>query len=350
MYSRPDHTNHKLYCYSAKEVGSVINAMVLYRLHFPGEKKALEIAEKAANYLIENSENAGKPLEYFPQVYEGEELSAARFSDEIIITEPSSTAMSYLSLYELNKNEKYFLAALNIANTYQKIQLENGSWFIRIKKDNGKPATQELCIPIQIVNFLEELIDNYGFVKYQFTVDRAIAWIWNNPMQTYNWSGQFEDVEAQKPHLNLTKYEASWFAQYLFKNEKNSHNSVSLATELLAFCEDQFIVLENPKIYDNWGTSSGNWKTPAVLEQYTCYVPIDASASQLIESYLSAYAAIQDKIYYEKAKALANSLVNAQEENGRIPTFWAYGFTEFWNNCMVSDLQMLNKLVKSTIE
>lgn len=344
--AKPDHRNHQLYCYSALEVGSVINSMILYHKHFPNDEKSIQIAQTAADYLIKNSEKIGKPLEFFPQIYEGKELSANRFSDEMIITEPSSTAISYLELYEITKNEKYFNAAVNIAKTYKKNQLENGTWNIRIEKNTGKPTTDELCIPIRIADFMDILVNKYNLSEFEQVKAKAINWIWENPMKTYNWTGQFEDVEAQKMYANLTKYEASWFAQYLFKNSDKDSNYIKLGKELVAFCEDQFVVWQNPKIYDTWGNSSKSWRTPSVLEQYACYVPIDASLVQMIDTFLSAFTATKEQIYYEKAIALANSIVNAQDENGKIATFWASGFHEFWNNCMVSDLQMLNRIIE----
>ena len=45
------------------------------------------------------------------------------------------------------------------------------------------------------------------------TIDSAIQWIWEIPMITFNWTGQFEDVAANKPYQNLSKYEASGLAQ-----------------------------------------------------------------------------------------------------------------------------------------
>ena len=166
-------------------------------------------------------------------------------------------------------------------------------------------------------------------------------------MITFNWTGQFEDVAAHKPYQNLSKYEASGFAQYLLINIKKDTTYIQLAKELIAFCEDQFVVWEKPGIYDNWGNSSDRWHTPAVLEQYMCYVPIDASAVQMINTFYLAFEKTQDPIYREKAIALASSLVNSQNENGMIPTFWVPGFEEFWNNCMVSSLTMLEKLAVS---
>gem|GEM_PF-5217539 len=61
----------------------------------------------------------------------------------------------------------------------------------------------------------------------------------------------------------------------------------------------------------------------------------------MINTFYLAYKKTNEIIYYEKALALANSLVNTQKDDEMIPTFWVPGFTEFWNNCMVSSLTML---------
>ncbi|KAF0218040.1 MAG: hypothetical protein FD178_274 [Ignavibacteria bacterium] len=341
---KPNHESHKLYCYSALEVGSVINAMILYNKYFPNNDTSLIIARKAADYLITNSEPKGVALEHFPQVYEGNNLTAGKFAKEVIMTEPASTGKSYLDLFDVTRDEKYLNAAKNIANTYCKTQLSSGTWNIRIDKATGLPTTEEFCVPINIVNFLSVMVNKYHFSQYKANIDLAINWIWENPMKTYNWSGQFEDVGAVKPYQNLSKYEASWFAQYLLENSGNDDEYITQAKELIAFCEDQFVVWENPKMYDNWGNSTNQWHTPAVLEQYKCYVPIDASAVQMIITFYKAYKTTNEPIYREKAIALANSVVNTQKENGMIPTFWVPGFDEFWNNCMVSSLTMLDNI------
>lgn len=342
--SQPNHRLHPIYCYSALEVGSVINAMVLYHRHFPENESSIIIARKAADYLISQSEAGEAPLAGFPQVYEGDQLAAARFHDEIILTEPAATAQSYLLLFDETGDSTYLGAALRIADAYKKTQLENGTWPIRLSKTTGLPTTQVLCIPMKIINFLQLLVENYHFAEYQQMIDPAISWTFENPVKTFDWTGQFEDVEAVKPYQNLTKYEASWFAQYLLKHYESTTKQFELAKQLINFCEDQFVVWEQPAIYDNWGNSSQNWHVPAVLEQYNCYVPIDASAVQMIDTYYLAWQKTGNYLYLEKAKTLANSLVNTQEEDGRIPTFWAGGFDEFWNNCMVSSLMMLEKM------
>ena len=341
---KPDHNKYKLYCYSALEVGSVVDAMLLFNKYFPQNDTSLFIASKAADYLIAKSEPQGTPLEFFPQIYEGSDMFAGTFQEEVMMKAPASTGMSFLALYDRTGEQKYLNAAVQIADTYFKTQLPSGTWYIRINKETGKPATEEQGIPINIVNFLSVLVDKYQYSKYQGTIDSAIQWIWDNPMKTFNWTGQFEDVAAHKPYQNLSKYEASGFAQYLLNNIQKNSTYIQLAKELIAFCEDQFVVWESPGMYDNWGNSSDRWHTPAVLEQYMCYVPIDASAVQIINTYYLAYEKTNESIYREKAIALANSMVNSQNKNGMIPTFWVPGFEEFWNNCMVSSLTMLERL------
>ncbi|HBY52981.1 MAG TPA: hypothetical protein DEH15_11125 [Marinilabiliales bacterium] len=341
----PDHGHHKLYCYSALEVGSVVNGMLLYNRHYPRNDTSISIACKAADYIILNAEPEGSPLAFFPKVYEGTNMFAGNYKGEIIMTEPASTGLSFLALYDRTGEMKYLNYAVRIADTYSKTQLESGTWYIRIYKENGIPASEELCIPINIVNFLTLLVEKYKFPKYQSVMESALSWIWENPMKTYNWSGQFEDVAALKPYQNLSKYEASWFAQYLIRHSESDTNYVALAKELTAFCEDQFVVWEKPGIYDNWGNSSERWRVPAVLEQYQCYVPIDASVVQMIHTFYSIYLRTDEPIYLHKAIALANSLVNSQLDNGMIPTFWVPGFEEFWNNCMVSSLTLLERLI-----
>jgi maltose/maltodextrin transport system substrate-binding protein len=343
----PDHQEYNLYCYSSKLVGSVIDAMLLYNSYFPENDTAIVIACNAADYLISKAEPAGSPLEYFPQVYEGQNLAARSFGEEIIIAQAAQTGKSFLALYDKTNEIKYLKSAINIADAYLKTQLPSGTWYIRMYKKNGKPVTEELCIPIEIAGFLSLLVNKYEQPQYQKVIDSSLKWVWDNPMKTFNWTGQFEDVAAYKSYNNLTKYEASWFAQYLLKNKAIDTSYVRLAKELIAFCEDQFVVWENPGMYDNFKNSTSRWQAPSVLEQYMCYVPIDASASQMIETFYCAYKNTSEKIYREKAIALTNSLINSQKADGMIPTFWVPGFLEFWNNCMFKSLQTIEMMIYS---
>ena len=262
--------------------------------------------------------------------------------------EPAVTATIFLHLFDATNDPQYFQAAINIADTYAKNQLPNGTWYIRINKESGEPASPTLCIPIGIVDFISILIDTYHQEQYRGMIQPAINWIMDNPVKTFDWTGQFEDYAAASPYENLTKYEAAWFAQYLLEHQNEDDTYVPLAKELLAFCEDQFIFWETPEIYDSWGTLGNRWIVPCVAEQYQGYVPVDASSDHMISTFLKAYKYLGDPIYLEKAIALANTIVNIQHEDGKIPTFLTPTLPEFWHNCMVASLMMLEEMTNSS--
>ncbi len=307
---------------------------------------ALVIAKKTADYIIANTEAADAPLAHFPQTYEGEGATARHYNDQIIMMEPAMTGPFLLNMYKKTNDKKYYNAAIKIADTYQKTQLSSGTWYIRVYKETGKPASDVLCIPINIARFLTILIEDYNLKKYKPTADRAIKWVLENPVKTYNWTGQFEDIRAAKPYQNHTKYEAGWTAWYLFDHQDENPSYLETAKELVAFCEDQFVLWEDVVFYDHRTIKTTHWHTPCAMEQYFCYVPIDASATMMIKTFYKAYEATGDIMYREKAITLTNSIVNVQKENGLIPTFWTESIKENWLNCMIKSARTLDFMDK----
>lgn len=338
----PDHHAMQFYCYSSKVVGAVIDAMLLYDKYFPSDS-AILIARKAADYLIKEAELAGAPLEYFPQTYEGENLTAREFKNEILMTEPAWTAGSYLDLYERTNEKKYYDAAIRIADTYVASQLPSGTWYTRVDKRTGKPTASALCIPNNIITLFSRLANRYQLSQYRENCQSAEQWIMENPIKTFNWEGQFEDVGVAQQYQNLTHFEPARVAMRLL--DSTADKAKSLAAELIAFCEDQFIVWEKPDLYDDRNTLANEWAAPAALEQYHCFLPIDGSTDHMIFLFCKAYDKTANPIFLAKATALANTIVNCQWENGRIPTFlYPLRKQNFWPNCMVYSLQMLEKM------
>ena len=341
---KPDHKEYPLYCYPAKISGTLIYGMLMYHKYFPENDTSMVIARKAADYLMKSSEPAGSPLAGFPQVYEGDALTAGRFSKELIMMQPAETGEVFLYLYEATRDQQYLDYAIHIADTYAKNQLQNGTWYIRINKETGRPVSEVLCIPIGIINFLTRLIDKYHQEQFRPIIGPAVTWIMNNPVKTYDWTGQFEDYAAASPYENLTKYEAAWFAQYLLENKDKDASYEGLARELIAFCEDQFVFWEKPDIYDSFGTLANRWAVPCTAEQYQGYVPVDASSDHMVNTYLKAYKILGEPIFLEKSKALANTIVNIQDEIGKVPTFLTPALPEFWLNCMIASLMMFEEM------
>jgi mannose/cellobiose epimerase-like protein (N-acyl-D-glucosamine 2-epimerase family) len=78
-----------------------------------------------------------------------------------------------------------------------------------------------------------------------------------------------------------------------------------------------------------------HWKTPTALEQYDYYTPIDASMGDMIGAFAAAYKATGNRLYLEKARALADNITRHQREDGTIPTYFDSRKGSDWVNCMV---------------
>ena len=86
------------------------------------------------DFLMGISEPEGKPYACFPPTYykdyqtlsKGMFTRAKEFHGQLMMTYPASVADIYLSLFDATKDQKYFGAAVKIANTYLKTQLPSG--------------------------------------------------------------------------------------------------------------------------------------------------------------------------------------------------------------------------------
>lgn len=317
----PDIVAYNLYCYPSKNIGAVTEIMLEYsKISKQDHDQALQIAINAAEYLINISEPKGAPLEFFPPTYAGEQRTSKAYSNQFMTIYPAHTASTYLDLFDVTQDIKYKEAALRIAATYKKLQEPSGTWKLKLWRD-GSPVTNNECIPVGIIRFLDRLESQYNIKEYMEVKNNAFDWIFNNPLKTYNWSGQFEDIAPVEPYKNLSKDEASGFAIYLFERVDENENFIQIADELLRFCEDQFIIWEKPMPQKQYNVEE--WITPCVLEQYSCYEPINASVANMMEAYLAGYKATKNEVYKAKAIELANAVTLAQHpDTGRYPTYW----------------------------
>ncbi|HAZ03047.1 MAG: hypothetical protein A2W90_17395 [Bacteroidetes bacterium GWF2_42_66] len=347
----PDST-YELYCYPAKIIGAITESMLLFsKLSPEHEKAALSIAKNAAKYLISISEPKGAPLEFLPPTYAGEARTAKNFKDQFMMIYPAKIALTYLDLFDITQENEFKDAAVRIAETYLKLQLPSGTWKLKLRKD-GSPVTDNDCIPLDIIQLFDRLVDQYRLQTCQASRDRAFSWIMDNPVITFDWSGQFEDIAPLEPYKNLSKDEASALAVYLFGRSDENDGYTELAEELLRFCEDQFVIWENPMPQKQYNVSE--WITPCVLEQYSCYEPINASASNMMESFLKAYEVTGKAIYLAKAVELANAMTVAQiPENGRYPTYWQLNERRIegsgwidWLNCTSYSAKIMFKMAE----
>ena len=124
----------------------------------------------------------------------------------------------------------------------------------------------------------------------------------------------------------------------------------------MRFVEDQFVIWGRyaPRCR-NWEYSDC-WESPAGLEQYEWYVPVDGSTAAIATAFMAVYELTGDKLWYEKACTLADMITRMQnEETGLIPTQW---ITEnpktkvwnFWINCHLGTARNMYRLWEITGE
>lgn len=337
---------YELYCYPAKIIAALIEAMVAHAAlteQAQERTNALEIARASADWLIANSQPAGMPLEYLPPTYWGSKRTAATYKGQNMMIYPPEAALSYLKLYDATQDAKYRNAALNIAVTLRALQLPGGSWYLKIWESNGLPVTANIAIP---EGYFEELFQRAaqltGDAAYTACAAATRQYTMQGPFVSYNWEGQFEDMQPTPPYENLEKGKPAEFSSYLFALSANDPTLLPQARELLAWCEDQFTVWSQPLTH----LDSANWQMPCALEQYHYYTPIDASSADMIRAFANAYAVTREPVYLEKAKAMADTVTRMQRTDGTIPTYFdsrASTGTD-WLNCMVFAARALMRL------
>lgn len=348
----PDYVNYR---YPAKIMSALIVGAVTHARLKPGTDDAVRSTKLAgiiADYLI--SINYPKssfwpdfpPTYYGPRIGKNPQSHMQLFNNLTIMGADAGNA--YLDLYDLNGDKKYLEAAKKIADTYVKTQMENGTWYLYVNHETGKPTAENLAIPTAVINYFERLQRDYQVKGLELSAQKALAWTMNNPAKTFDWQAQFEDVKAAPPFRRLSREQSCDLAIYLFRKNEN----IPLAEELTRFSEDQFVIWEQAdtsyvvkKDNPNPGWYAKNWITPSVHEQYGFWMPVNRSAGIMIETYWQAYHATKKDIYLAKAKSIANAITLVQEaNNGDYPTMFISTPWNLWLNSTVYPAKVMMDL------
>ena len=382
-------------CYPAKMDSALIEMCLAYAGIRPERKaEAMKFACTLCDYLMSVSEPAGAPLAHLAPTYLsgfGHPVADA-YCAQTMMLEPVKVVMASLRLSQALRREnpalakKYLDYAENGAATLAKHQLPDGSWYLRLALKTGRPPelvksgeTSELrfqegvdlrqnrVFPLSFATMFDALAEETGKDAYRQAAKRALDYVLREggPMATYNWEGQFEDGPPTPPYMNLSKHPACDCAIYLLQKFPDDPKRVAEARELARFAEDQFVLWELPvrrdgaimspatcpRIGENkpfaWNLSTcRSWHVPGALEQYDCYNPIDASNAKLVRTFLALYRVTKNPLDLEKARAMADSIVNMTPENGDLPTHWRgkWSEQENWTNCMLHAADALVEL------
>lgn len=355
-----------LYRYPSKIIGGAAAVLAVYAAQSPPPSdaaEALQAARRAADYLLDMSFPETHLWAFHPPLYHltmfRELLKQHRGESQYMTFGGAESGMYYLDVYAATKDTKYRDAAVRIAETYAKRQSPDGSWPMFVAPKDGTLLTENLLIPTLVIQFLDQLDGVTGDHRFDAVRERALAWIMKNPVRTWNWQGQFEDVEPLPPYENLTKHDAGDFAMHLLRTTPNDPEKRALALDLLRFAEDQFVMWAQPPAASpknqnpdgEAGARSKQWMLPCVLEQYRCYSPVCASSAKLIRMYLAAHRATGDILHLEKAKALAGTLTLTQSNPktpGRYQTWLMQNPGPMWFNCELLAIRAMQELAAAT--
>lgn len=320
-HDEPD-MSFKHYTYACKTISGLINVECLVAENIPSlREEAIKIAKKAASFLIANGQGPDKALAYFPPTYYKGLIASAKKENQgrTMALEALAAATSYLNLYDVTEEDMYLKQALHIADTYRKIQNEDGSFPVKVDYETGEPYTGSHAMLHPVVRFYRRLENKYGVKDYHDVLARAEKWMNTFAEEKFDLESQFEDVNIGgiKPYQNLTNCTAAPYATYLLTGENPSKEDISLALDLIRFSEDQFVH------WDVWPDSCGVRPevVPNVHEQYKYEMGTISSVGNVANAMLDYYLITGDELFYAKAKALIDGITVLQDlRTGRIPT------------------------------
>jgi len=339
--------SYKHNTYANKTIGNTVSVEAKLAQYFPEYREdAIAIAKNAAQFLIDQSRPEGESLAYFPPTYYGGLVASSRDWNigKVMTMDPCYAATGFLDLYDVTGEQKYFDQAIHIADTYVSIQRPDGSFPIKCFLETGEPVNAACAMLHPLLNYIRRLERQYGIHTYDSMRDKAQKWMNEVAIETFDLTGQFEDVNVEDVHpfQNLTNCTAAPYASYLLKGTP-SPKEIEDARDLIRMSEDQFVHWNSLPEANGIRRLFG----PCVFEQHRYQTPVDNSSCNVANAYLDLYEKTGDKLAYAKAKALIDALTVAQfVTNGCAPTTLDYRDPQkdkgrtFWLNCSVATINI----------
>ncbi len=297
---------------------SFIFAFLNYAEMFPAASNAVKARKQAGEYgdwLLEHRHPEKYACSLFPYSTIGNgEYRGGCEDSAVTLFRGARVGDAMLALHRISADEKYLDYARHLGAVFARMQKDDGSWPYRVDPETGRVMEEYTSSAIAPARFLEDLGHRLSTGEFAAAVAKAVDWTLNNPVRTFLWQGQYEDVAKQPPFKNLENWDVNETIRHLAFHAPDNAQYMEIAGKLNAFIEDQFVV---------WAEEDGFVKcpTPSVLEQYVCYQPMEVHTGNWLFSLLALYERTHEVTFLDRAIAAGNAVVRGQYESGAFSTW-----------------------------
>jgi len=298
----------------------------------PRAEEALTIAERIGRYMIRTRTPADWAYPHMPVTHAGDPGRPW-----MQVHRACWMGRAWLELAEATGRKEFLDAAMKLADTLKATQRAEGTWPFRVEAKTGKVVTDYTSDQASAIRLLDALVRLHGRKDLAAVRDRAVKWMLAHPVRTNRWQNQWDDVTPNVPFRNLQHCDAVLLGLYLLDHATGETGYVRVAEKLLRYVEDQFVLWEN--------SYNPLLVAPGVKEQYRCYVTIDFHAAHYARFCLAMHRATGERVYLQKARAMADTLTVVQHPSGFYPTWMrtsppkkpgelgAVHYGNIWLNC-----------------
>lgn len=222
-------------------------------------------------------------------------------------------ALTFVDLYQVSPKEKWRRRALNFADAYRELQLQNGTWtwagashLVSYPNNNsyftGKEPWPEFDAG-EFLYFLGKVRTVLETDEYADVEQKALQWERENSAKTFFWRSHASKMSSNSGSRPERPMSALFFAQYLIDYTEPSDDDIYLIEEIARYCEDQFVVWK--------GIGNNSLEIPYTLDESYG----SQAASKLALVYFFLHKKTGDPLHLAKAKALMNGVLATQNPN-----------------------------------
>ncbi|MGH2559475.1 MAG: hypothetical protein ACRDJH_10455 [Thermomicrobiales bacterium] len=302
-------------------------------------------SRQLADFLIDHPAMTAGPLSGAPRSTMNQERAGGLFEeDRITLVRLGWTGRAMLPLAEATGDPRYAAYAERLGQILLDTQQPDGSWPYRVRLSDGTVLEPYTAAAVMALLLLERLAADDPDGPHAAALERGLVWTLANPVRTGLWQQMYEDVPSLEPYANLEQWAALETAMLLLRRQ--APDAGDLARALVRYVEDQFVVFGDDPIFSTPYLPF----TPAVLEQYRCYWPMDFHTANYARAALALYQATGEIDWARKAIAAANTIVRCQGPDGRLSTLVPdrrLGVTppfSDWFNCMAHAADILLRI------